>query len=54
MLIISRDYELRSYIDLIKENGFTLKKIRSRRYLAETKTNADYADDLGLLANTPA
>ena len=40
--------------DLIKENGFTLKKARSRRYPAETITGADYIDDLTLLVNTPA
>ena len=40
-------------IDRIKENSFTLKKIRSRRYPAETITDADYADDIVLLANTP-
>ena len=37
---------------LIKENSFTHKKARSRQYPAETITDADYADDLGLLANT--
>ena len=37
----------------MKENGFTLKKIRSRRYPAETITDKDYADDIALLANTP-
>ena len=40
-------------IDLIKENGFTLKETRSRRYPIETMTDAHYADDLALLANTP-
>ena len=40
--------------NLMKENGFTLKKTRSRSYPAETITNADCADDLVLLANTPA
>ena len=37
----------------MKENGFTLKKARSRWYLTETITDADYADDIALLANTP-
>ena len=37
----------------MKENGFTLKKPRSRQYPAEAITNADYADDLVLLDNTP-
>ena len=30
-----------------------LKKKRSRRYPAKTLTNADYANDIALLANTP-
>ena len=37
----------------MKENGFTLKKARSRGYPAQTITDADYADDIALLANTP-
>ena len=41
-------------IDLTKENGFTLAKARSRRYSARTITNSDDADDIALLANTPA
>ena len=39
-------------IDLTKENGFTLKKTRSRQYPAETITVTDYAEDLVLLAIT--
>ena len=31
----------------IEEYGFTLKKARSRRYLAQTITDADYTDDGG-------
>ena len=50
--IICLDYELRMSIDLIKENSFTLKKERSRRYSVETITDPDYADDIALLANT--
>ena len=42
---------LRTSIDKIKENGFKLTKKRSRRYPAETIT---YADDIAILANTPA
>ena len=45
---------LRMLIDMIKENGFTLKKARNKRYPTETITNADYADDIALLANTPS
>ena len=41
-------------IDLMKENGFKLAKERSRRYPAQTITEADHADDIALLANTPA
>ena len=40
-------------IDKIRENGFELTKKRSRRYPAKTITEADYADDIALLANTP-
>ena len=40
--------------DLIKENGFTLKKARSRWYPTEIITDADYVEDLVLLANTLA
>ena len=39
--------------DKIRENGFELTKKRSRGYLAKTITDADYADDVALLANTP-
>ena len=38
----------------MKENGFKLAKERSRRYPAQTITDADYADDIALLANLPA
>ena len=41
-------------IDLIKENYFTLRKARSRRYLAETITDADNEDDIALPVNSPA
>ena len=37
----------------MKENGFKLAKERSRRYPAQTIMDADYADDLALLANSP-
>ena len=47
------DYVLRTLIDKIKENGFELKKKRSRRYHAKTITDTDYADDITILANTP-
>ena len=38
----------------MKENGFKLEKERSRRYPAQRITDEDYADDIVLLANTPA
>ena len=38
----------------IKENGFKLTKERSRKYPAKTNNNADYTNDIALLANAPA
>ncbi len=37
----------------MKENGFKLTNERSKCYPAQTITDADYADDITLLANTP-
>ena len=55
LFIICLDYVLRILlsIDKIQENGFKLTRERSRRYPAQTITDADYADDIALLANTP-
>ena len=53
LFIISLDYVLRTSIDNIRENGFMLTKKRSRRYPAKTITDADHADNIALLANTP-
>ena len=53
LFIICLDYVFRTSIDNIRENGFVLTKKRSRRYPAKTITDADYADDIALLANTP-
>ena len=53
LFIICLDYILRTSIDKIRENGFELTKKRSRRYPAKTITDADYADDIAILANTP-
>ena len=36
----------------MRENGFRLKKSRSRQYSSETITDADYTDDPWHLANT--
>ena len=41
-------------INKMKDNGFELNKKRSRRYPAQTITDADYVDYIALLANTPA
>ena len=38
----------------MKLNGFKLAKERSRRYPTQTFVDVNYADDIGLLANTPA
>ena len=50
--IICLDYVLRTSIDKIRENSFELTKKRSRRYPAKRITDADYADDIAILANT--
>ena len=54
LFIIYLDNVHRTSIDKIKENGFELTKKRSRRYPSKTITDADYADDIALLANAPA
>ena len=53
LFIICLDYVVRTSIDKIKENGFELTKKRSRRDPAKTITDADSADDIAILANTP-
>ena len=53
LYIIFLDLVLRTSVDLMKENGFKLKKASSRRYPAEIIMDIDYADDIALLANTP-
>ena len=54
LFIICQDCVLRTSIDLMKENSFKLAKERSRSYPAQTITEADYVEDIALLANTPA
>ena len=44
---------LRTSIDKIRENGFELTNKRSKRYPSKRITDANYADDLALQANTP-
>ena len=53
LFIICLDYVLRTSFDKITENGFELTKKRSRRYPAKTVYDADNADDIAILANTP-
>ena len=53
LFIICLEYVLRTSIDKMKGNSFKLTKERSRRYPAQTITDADYANDIALLANTP-
>ena len=53
LFIICLDYVLRTSIDKIRENSFKLTKKRSRRYPAKTITDANYANDIVILANTP-
>ena len=38
---------------LMKENGFTLEKVRSRRYPSQSITDLDDTEDLVFLAITP-
>ena len=38
LFIICLDYVLRTYIDIMKDNGFKLVKERSRRYSAQLRT----------------
>ena len=53
LFIICLENVLRTSIGKIRENSFELTKKRSRRYPAKTITDADYADDIAILANTP-
>ena len=54
LFIICLDYMLRTSVDKMKENNFKLTKDKSRRYPAQTIMDANYANDIVLLANTPA
>ena len=38
----------------MKENGSKLIREKSQSYPAQTITDADYSDDIAILANTPA
>ena len=54
LFTICLDYVLRTSIDKMKDNSFKQTKEGSRKYPAQTHTDADYANDIALLANTPA
>ena len=54
LFIIRPDYVLQTLIDLMKENGLTLEKARSRRYYARLITDANYSENIVLPANTPS
>ena len=51
LFIICLNYSLRTSINKIKENSCELTKKRSRRYSAKTITEANYADDIAIMAN---
>ena len=51
---IVKHYYYVSSIDKMKDSSFKLAKERSRRYPAQRITDTDYADDIALMANTPA
>ena len=53
LFIICLDYEFWTSIDKMKDNSFKLRKERSRRYPAQTTTDADYSDNIAILANAP-
>ena len=52
LFIICLYYVLQISVDLMKENGFMLAKAKRRIYPIRTITDANYADDIALLANT--
>ena len=54
LFIVCLDFGLRTSIDKMKDNDFKPTKERSRRYSTQTFTDADYAEDIALLANKPA
>ena len=50
LFIICLDYVLKTSIDFMKANGFKLANTRSSICFAQTISDADYADDISLLA----
>ena len=53
LFILCLEYVLRTSIDKIRQNSFELTKKRSRSYPSKTIPDADYANDIALLVNTP-
>ena len=53
LFIICLGYVLRTNTDKMKDNGFKMAKERRGRDPAQSFTDADYADDIALLTNTP-
>ena len=53
LFIICLNYILRTSIDKMKDNGFKLTKGRGRWSPSQTIMDADYTDDIELLANGP-
>ena len=54
MFITCLDDLLRKSIDIIKENWITLRKGKKQTISPKTTMAEDYADNIELLANTPA
>ena len=54
LFILCLDYILRTSTDLIRENGFTLKKPEADDISQNNVTGTNYTDDLTLLLNRPA
>ena len=50
LFIICFDNALRTFIESMKNNGFKLANERNRRYPTQSITDADYTDDIALLA----
>ena len=53
LFMMHQDYIPQMSTDLMKENSLTIKKQKAKKYPGETITDADYANDLVLLANAP-
>ena len=51
--IICQDTVIWTLINLMKEDGFTLKKAKNIWYPTQTIIDPDFTDDIVLLANTP-